>query len=444
MDTRYSDLIFTNIPHGIFTVDENRRIISFNPTAEAITGWKQEEVIGRKCSEIFRTSNCDRHCFLQDSISAGETHRDHEVTIVHRTGNELLVSVSTAALQNDEGKIVGGVEMFRDLRDIQELRRQLSASYKTGDIVSKSPSMAEVRQLISMVARSDSTVLVQGEPGAGKELVARAIHNQSERRDGPFVAVNCGALPETLVESELFGHVRGAFTDARRDRPGRFAQARFGTILLDEIGDVSAAVQVKLLRVLQEREFVPLGSVRSIKSDVRVIAATNRDLTREIMVGRFRGDLYYRLNIVTITLPALRERLEDIPLLTEHFINRFNTAQGRRIEGMTQHAMAALMSHPFPGNVRELENAVEHAFVVSTGRTIQLENLPPAIRSGPISVSLEQAVETPLLDGAESTVIRQALERHNGNRRLTAQDLGISRSTLWRKMKRHGISGRGW
>lgn len=354
------------------------------------------------------------------------------------------MSVSTAALRDDEGRIVGGVEMFRDLRDIQELRRQLSASYKMGDIVSKSPAMAEVRQLISMVARSDSTVLVQGEPGTGKELVARAIHNQSERRDGPFVAVNCGALPETLVESELFGHVRGAFTDARRDRQGRFAQARFGTILLDEIGDVSAAVQVKLLRVLQEREFMPLGSVRSVKSDVRVIAATNRDLTREIMVGRFRGDLYYRLNIITITLPSLRERPEDIPLLTEHFIHRFNTAQGRRIEGVTQRAMAALLSHPFPGNVRELENAVEHAFVVSSGRTVQLEDLPPAIRSGPVSISPERSVETPALDGAAASVIRQALERHRGNRQLAAQDLGISRSTLWRKMKRHGISGSGW
>lgn len=444
MDSRYSELIFTDIPHGIFTVDAQRRITSFNPAAEAITGWTEGEVLGRRCSEVFRSSHCETRCFLKHSIEAGEAHRDREVSIAHRDGSDLPVSVSTAALHDDEGAVLGGVEMFRDLKDIQTLRLELKRSYRSDDIISKSTAMRGVRQMIPMVARSNSTVLIQGEPGTGKELVARAIHNLGKRRDGPFVAVNCGALPETLVESELFGHVRGAFTDARRDRSGRFAQAHLGTILLDEIGDVAAAVQVKLLRVLQEREFVPLGSVRPVKTDVRVIAATNRDLSQEVMTGRFRGDLFYRLNIVTITLPPLRARNEDIPLLTDHFIARFNAIQGRQLRGISQRAMAALMSHPFPGNVRELENAVEHAFVVCESSTIELEDLPAAIRGGAQELATTpRAVPSPL-DEVEAHTIRQTLDRNDGNRTRAAKDLGISRSTLWRKMKRHRITGRSW
>jgi len=441
IDPRYGSLIFENIPHGIFTVDADGRITSFNRAAEEITGWTLAEVLGQRCTSIFNSNHCAGRCFLFNSIKQGEPHRDCEVHILKRNGTEIPVAVSTASLTDDDGTIVGGVEMFRDLTEVNILRRELEGTYQIGDIISKSSAMKGVRELLPLVARSDSTVLIEGEPGTGKELVARAIHNMGPRREGPFVGVNCGALPDTLVESELFGHVRGAFTDAKTDKPGRFAKAEGGTLLLDEIGDISAAVQVKLLRVLQEREYVPLGSSEPIKADVRILAATNRDLSHEAMNGRFRQDLYFRLNVVRIVLPPLRSRWEDIPLLVNHFIERFNTLQGRRISGISERAMMTLAGHAFPGNVRELENAIEHAFVVCAGNTIRREDLPPHIR-GEAAVpepTPRQADRKPL-DAAEAATIRDTLKRHRGNRTESARSLGISRNTLWRKMKKYGIT----
>jgi len=451
LDPRYGHLIFDNIPHAIFTVDAAGVITSFNRAAEQISGWPRREVLGRRCRDVFRSTHCSGSCFLFDSIEDGQTHRDREVRIVRRDGTELPVSVSTAALRDDRGSVLGGVEMFRDLSVEETLRRQLMESYTCDDIVSKSAAMRSVRDLLPLVARSDSTVLIEGEPGTGKELVARAIHNLGPRSSGPFVAVNCGALPDTLVESELFGHVRGAFTDAKADKPGRFAIASGGTLLLDEIGDISPAVQVKLLRVLQEKEFVPLGGTRPVQADVRILAATNRDLSHEVVRGRFRQDLFFRLNVVRVALPPLRARWEDIPLLVDHFVTRFNALQGRRISGVSERAMAALLGYAWPGNVRELENAVEHAFVVCGGSTIRLEDLPPHFRGDDDRLPWRQhdllVAERPArgrnIDGplvtAEAHAIRQALERNGGNRSRAARDLGISRTTLWRKMRRHGL-----
>jgi PAS domain S-box-containing protein len=440
LDPRYGELIFENIPHGIFTVDADGRITSFNAAAERITGWRHQEAIGRLCREVFLANHCETGCFLFESIEEGPPHRDQEVRIVRRDGSELLVEVSTAGLRNKEGVVVGGVEMFRDLSDLDTLRRQIFSGYTCEDIVSKSAAMRGVRELLPLVANSDSTVLIEGEPGTGKELVARAIHNLGPRREAPFVAVNCGALPDTLVESELFGHVRGAFTDAKRDKKGRFAMAEGGTLLLDEIGDVSPAVQVKLLRVLQEREYLPLGSSQPMKTNVRVLAATNRDLALEAMNGRFRQDLFYRLNVVRVALPPLRSRVDDVPLMVDHFIDRFNTLQGRRIRGISERAMKTLMAQTFPGNVRELENAIEHAFVVCAGNTIRVEDLPAHIRGESISAGAKAVSIHGPLESAEAAAIREALARHGGNRTRAAQDLGISRNTLWRKMKKHGIS----
>jgi len=440
IDPRYGSLIFDNIPHGIFTVDARGRITSFNRAAEDITGWTEREVLGKQCTSIFNSNHCAGRCFLFNSIEQGEPHRDRDVQIVKRDGTEIPVAVSTASLKSDDGEVIGGIEMFRDLTEVNTLRRELEGSYSIGDIVSKSAAMRGVRELLPLVARSDSTVLIEGEPGTGKELIARAIHNMGPRRDGPFIGVNCGALPDTLVESELFGYVRGAFTDAKKDKPGRFAAAKGGTLLLDEIGDISAAVQVKLLRVLQEREYLPLGSSEPVKTDVRILAATNRDLSHEAMNGRFRQDLYFRLNVVRIVLPPLRSRWEDIPLLVNHFIERFNTLQGRRISGISKRAMTTLANHPFPGNVRELENAVEHAFVVCTGDTIRHEDLPPHIRGEPAVPPMEpREPDMGPLDAAEAAAIRDALRRHRNNRTRTAQSLGISRNTLWRKIKKYGI-----
>jgi transcriptional regulator with PAS, ATPase and Fis domain len=272
--------------------------------------------------------------------------------------------------------------------------------------------------------------------------VARAIHNLGQRKDKPFVAVNCGAIPDTLVESELFGHVKGAFTDARSDRPGRFAMAEGGTLLLDEVGEISPAVQVKLLRVLQEREYTPLGGDRPVPSDVRILAATNCDLAAEVSKRRFRQDLYFRLNVIRLSLPPLRARSDDIPLLVDHFVRKFNALQGRRITSLSDRAMACLMSYQYPGNVRELENAIEHAFILCGGNTIHYDSLPPQICESfenPAASGIAAQPQGSPLEDAEATAIREALERSDGNRTRAAKDLGISRNTLWRKMKRHGM-----
>lgn len=442
LDPRYGRLIFEQMPHGIFTVDEWGRITSFNRAAERITGWSRDQVVGKPCSQIFRSDHCRDSCFLFHSIEGGESHRDKEVKIVRKDGSEVLVAVSTAALRGDDGAVIGGVEMMRDLREVVTLRKQINADYTTQDIVSKSNAMRGVRELLPLVAKSNSTVLIEGEPGTGKELVARAIHNLGPRRDKPFVAVNCGAIPETLVESELFGHVRGAFTDAKQDRPGRFAVAQGGSLLLDEIGELAPSVQVKLLRVLQEKEFTPLGSMGAVEADVRILAATNRDLSLEVMNGRFRQDLYFRLNIVRVAVPPLRARTGDIPLLVRHFIKRFNALQGRRISNVSDAAMASLMEYRYPGNVRELENAIEHAFVICAGATIGVEDLPPHIRNRSMEPPEHdpRAVHLGPLQNAEAVAINDALARHNGNRTRAAQELGISRNTLWRKMKKHGVT----
>ncbi len=447
LDPRYGALIYENIPCGVFTVNEDGRITSFNRAAEQITGWRRREVVGRPCSDVFQIGRCTESCFLRQSIEHVETHTDQEVAIQRRDGRRLLVAISTAALKDEQGRVIGGVEMFRDLSMVAHLRRQLLASYTAEDIVAKSAAMQEVKELLPLVARSSSTVLIEGEPGTGKELIARAIHNLGPRRERPFVAVNCGALPEDLVESELFGYKRGAFTDATRDKPGRFAMAEGGSLLLDEVGELSPAMQVKLLRVLQEREYTPLGGVRSERSDVRILAATNRDLAEEVAQRRFRQDLYFRLNIVRVSLPPLRGRDGDIPLLVAHFIAKFNALQGRRIGDISESAMARLLAHDYPGNVRELENAVEHAFVVCGGNVIRLEDLPPQIRGqgdGTQPVAPRAAIGglKPLQE-AEAGAIREALHRHGGNRTLAARSLGLSRTTLWRKMKRLGI-GDGW
>jgi PAS domain S-box-containing protein len=439
LDPRYGDLVFDHIPHGIFTVDATGRITSFNQAVAEITGWAPAEALGRPCREVFRANHCEEACFLFQSIVEGGPHRDQEVKITRKDGSELLVAVSTAPLRDVDGNVIGGVEMVRDLSEVETLRRQISRSYTCEDIVSKSPAMRGVRELLPLVARSTSTVLIEGEPGTGKELIARAIHTLGPRRDKPFVAINCSAIPETLLESELFGHVRGAFTDARSDKPGRFAQAQGGTLLLDEVGELSTSVQVKLLRVLQEREFTPLGSISPVKADVRILAATNRDLSLEVMSGRFRQDLYFRLNVVRTALPPLRARTSDIPLLVEHFIERFNALQGRRMTHISDRAMACLMNYRFPGNVRELENAIEHAFVVCPDATIKFEDLPPHIRGESTTAAPAHAVHLGPLENAEAAAIRNALARHNGNRTRAAKDLGISRNTLWRKMKRSGI-----
>jgi len=436
-------IILDSIADGVFTVDRDFVITSFNRAAERITGFTAAEAVGEKCYNIFRTSVCQTGCLLAESIRTGREISGLELTILNRRNVEIPISVSTAVLRNRKGEAVGGVETFRDLTAVQGLRREMRQRYSLDDMLSKNHRMQEVFALVPDVAASAAAVLIQGETGTGKDLLARALHNQSPRHQGPFVKVNCGALPDTLLESELFGHVAGAFTDARGQRKGRFEAADGGTIFLDEIGDTSPAMQVKLLRVVQEGTFEPVGSSETRSTDVRVIAATNRDLKALVAQGRFRQDLYYRINTVLLTLPPLRNRREDIPLLVEHFIERFNGLTGKQVANVAGEAMRALMTYHWPGNVRELEHAIEHAFVLAKEVTIDLSHLPDELaqpdRAG--SAADSSSYRSILLQ-SERQAIQEVLERHRWNKTAASRELGVSRTTLWRKMRKLGVPPR--
>ncbi|MBW1991820.1 MAG: sigma 54-interacting transcriptional regulator [Deltaproteobacteria bacterium] len=434
--TPQSEIILNSIADGVFTVDRDWRVTFFNQAAETITGVPAAEALGRPCYEVFRANVCESACVLRHTLETGKPVVDQAIAILRADGREIPISVSTALLRNEKGEIIGGVETFRDLSLVVELRREIERQYRLGDIISKSPQMQKILALLPEIARSDSTVLIEGESGTGKELVARALHHLSSRAQGPFVAINCGALPDTLLESELFGHTAGAFTDARKDRLGRFALAEKGTLFLDEIGDISPALQIRLLRVLEERAYMPLGSSKTIKADVRIIAATHRDLAKLVEEGIFRRDLYYRINVVKLTLPRLAERKEDIPLLAQHFIERFNKLKGKKILGLSHEVLSIFMHHHWPGNVRELENAIEHAFILCPSGLIQPQHLPehlrPEYQPGPLLSGLT-------LKEIEKRALWEALERNHWRRLATARELGIDKNTLRRKLKRLGL-----
>ncbi|MGB9606711.1 MAG: sigma-54 interaction domain-containing protein, partial [Bryobacteraceae bacterium] len=370
---------------------------SFNRAAERITGVPREEALGRPCWEVFHSNRCEEGCALRRTMRTGKPVINATAEIVNAAGERIPIRVSTNLLTDEQGHVTGGVETFQDLRPLEELRRVLEGRYRFEDMVGRSEPMMRLFALLPQIAASRATVLLEGASGTGKELFARAIHNLSPRRRRPFIAVNCGALPDTLLESELFGYKAGAFTDARRDKPGRFALADGGTLFLDEVGDVSPAMQARLLRVLQEREIEPLGATAPLKVDVRVIAATNKDLAELVREGKFREDLYYRIRVVHLRIPPLRERREDIPLLVEHIMGKLNRLHGRAIVGVSDQVMARLMEYDYPGNVRELENILEHAFVLCRGERIELEHLPPELKpareSGAVAgpVTLEAA-----------------------------------------------------
>lgn len=433
---RHHQIILDSIGDGVFTVDLGWRIMSFNKAAERITGIPREEAIGQLCYEVFRANVCEADCVLRHTITTEKPIRSMPVYIVRADKKRIPISVSTAVLRSEAGEVIGGVETFRDLTVVHELRKELQKQHSYGDIISKSEEMRKLFSILPQIAESDSTVLIEGATGTGKELVARAIHHNSPRKKGPFVAVNLGALPETLCGSELFGYKAGAFTDAKKDKPGRFALAQDGTIFLDEIGDVSLAVQVSLLRVLEGKVYEPLGSTNAVTTNARVIAATHRNLEKLVQEGRFRDDLYYRIDVIKLSLPPLSERKEDIPLLVNHFVNRFNRLTGRQVIGLSQEAMAAFMLYDWPGNVRELENAIEHAFVLCQGELIRLNHLSMQI------VPKDQSMIMPTgltLREIEKSAIEEALQRNHWKKVVTARELGIDKNSLRRKIKRLGI-----
>jgi PAS domain S-box-containing protein len=433
-------IILDSIADGVFTVDSNLKVTSFNRSAEKITGIKKEEAIGRQCWEVFRASICEKRCALKYTMNTGQPVLNQSIYIVNLHGERLPVSISTALLRDEQDRVIGGVETFRDLSVVEELRKELTKRHSFQDIISKNKEMRRLFGVLEQVSESDATILLEGESGTGKELFAKAIHALSPRKTGPMITINCGSLPDTLLESELFGYEKGAHSTAFKDKPGRLSMADGGTLFLDEIGDISPALQVRLLRVLQDKTYEPLGSTKSLKTDVRIVAATNKNLQSLVEEGKFRQDLFYRINVVKLVLPPLRSRREDIPLLVEHFIRKFGRLSGKEIQGLSPEVFPMLMSHDFPGNVRELENIIEYATVVCKNGAIGLEHLPDFFNHskenranpspGPKPSSLEQM---------ERTYILEALKRHQWNRAATAAEMAIHPTTLWRKMKRLNI-----
>lgn len=430
----FTNVILDSIAEGVFTVDEEWKISSFNRAAEMITGFSRENVIGKYCKEIFRSNVCMVDCPLAQALKMKGMVLDRELKIIQKDGNVLDVAVNAAVLYDDQGNPRGGVETFRDMSRIRKLTEELTGRYEFRNIIGKSKRMQEIYRLIEDITDSDSTVIIEGESGTGKELIANAIHYHSNRKKNPFIKISCSAFSETLLESELFGHDKGAFTGAFKDKPGRFELADKGTIFLDEIGESSSAVQVKLLRVLQDRSFERVGGTETIKVNIRVIAATNRDLKKEIENGSFRKDLYYRLNIIPIELPPLKYRKEDIHLLVNHFILKFNKIMNKKIRGTSTEALNLLEIFDYPGNIRQLENAIEYAFNRCKGKTINADMLPAEIRFALNVDSRKYDMDS------EKARILNALEKNKWNYKKAAEFLRISRTTLWRRVKKYNIS----
>jgi PAS domain S-box-containing protein len=412
MENKEQNVILDSISEGVFTVDLDWRIASFNRAAEEITGIRYQDAIGKHCRDVLRSDVCETGCTLSETMRTGKSITNKAVHIIDTNGKRRAIAISTALLKDTQGKVIGGVETFRDTSTIEQLRREIEGRYSCEDIISQSHKMQNLFAILPNIAESNTTILIEGESGTGKELFARAIHNLGFRKDKPFVAVNCGALPDTLLESELFGYKAGAFTDAKKDKLGRFALAEGGTIFLDEIGDVSASVQVKLLRVLQEKTYDP--------------------------VGGFRDDLYYRINVMKLELPPLRDKKEDISLLVDHFVSKFNQLHNKNICCVTNEVTAALLAYDFPGNVRELENIIEHCFVLCEGEIIEAKHLPLSVRPDLKNESAQDS-EPATIQQMEIILITQALRRNKGNKTAAAKELGIDKSTLFRKIKTHGI-----
>jgi PAS domain S-box-containing protein len=431
------NIILDSIADGVFTVDQDWRITSFNRAAIKITGVSKEEAIGQLCKDVLKADICEKNCCLRTTMKTGEPIVNKKVYIIDAEGRRLPISISTALLRDRAGALLGAVETFRDISIEEDLRKVIKAKYSFADIISKNHKMLQLFDMLPDIAVSQSTVLIEGESGTGKELFASAIHNLSPRKKQPFIAVNCSALPDTLLESELFGYKAGAFTDAKKDKPGRFRLAENGTLFLDEIGDITPAMQVRLLRVLQEKTYEPLGATESVEHNVRIIAATNKNLEELVHQGSFREDLFYRIHIFKITLPPLRERMEDIPLLTEHFIARFNALQKKDITGVSDEAMSVLMAYAYPGNIRELANIIERAFILCKTGFIEKKHLPDSLFT---SASVHATSDSLSLKDMESTCLINALRENNWNCLKTARQLGIHKSTLYRKIKSLGIS----
>jgi two-component system, NtrC family, response regulator HydG len=452
--SRFLNQVIDSMAEGMFTLNNEGRISSWNKAMEHITGYGVEEALGQPCGFLNFNRCFGKVCPTSITECGLFKHGGTEIKecfLRHKSGNDVPVIKNARVVKDEDGATIGAVETVTDLTELNEARtkaeeamRRLSEIYQFHNIIGKSQVMQEVFVAIKAAADSEAAVLVQGESGTGKELVAGAIHHHSERAAKPMVIVNCSALSESLLESELFGHVKGAFTGAHRDRIGRFEEAGGGTIFLDEIGEISPFIQVKLLRVLQEREIERVGESRRRRIDIRLITATQKDLFNLVGQGLFRDDLYYRLKVFPVYLPPLRRRKEDIPLLVNHFIRHYNQKTGMKIQNATQNAMRVIMDYEWPGNVRELENAVEHAFVLCTGDQIDVFDLPVEIRR----TGYHPAISLNDPESKSGVVSRIDLSRERlievlhecgWNKAETARRIGLNRTVVWRYMKKWNI-----
>jgi PAS domain S-box-containing protein len=432
--------VMEQFPQGVFVVNTRWQLSYFNQAAQEITGFSRNEAIGKFCWEIFRSNLCHKRCPMRISMSTGQAMRDQEVEIVSKSGQKKLILVNTGQIKKPGHMVLGGVETFTDMIGLQYPASQQPAE-GLSDIVGVSPQMQEIIHILPTIAASDSNVLILGETGTGKELIARAIHLLSPRRQGPFQVVNCSAFPETLLESELFGHERGAFTGAVSSKAGKFELARGGVLFLDEIGDLRSDLQVKLLRVLEDKSFERVGGNRKISLEARIVAASNVDLHEAMREGKFRDDLYYRLFTVPIHLPPLREKREDIPILVKHFLEKLNRKFNKKVKGVDPKVMRLFCRHPWPGNVRELQHVLEYCFVFTKGPFISERHLPKLESAwAGRELELPVGVASPLETLERETIIK-ALERTYGCKQEAARLLKISRSKLWRKMRHYHIEG---
>jgi len=439
--TKDCDQILDSVAVGVFSVDRDLTIHFFNAQAEVITGFSKQEALGRKCYEIFRTERCLRKCSLRKAIETKSQIVKVRNVILNKENREIPVDITVSVLLDGEGNVIGGVESFLDDTLRISLEKEIRGSWGFQDIVGRDDRIRKVFDVLSTVASTDAHILLQGETGTGKDLVARAIHNASRRREGPFIKVNCAALPPQLLESELFGYRKGAFTDARTNKPGRFQLAEGGTIFLDEIGEMPRELQAKLLQVLDEKEFFPLGSTLPVNVNVRVIASTNRRLRKMTADRDFRADLYYRLSVVEIEIPPLRERSADIPLLIDHFLSEHARLRGEARSEVPPAFMKILLDYDYPGNVRELKNILEHAVILAGAQRLDVQFLPAYLLNpaGAGGGGIAKAPGADTGDAGERNAIKTALQSHGWNRTEAARALRINRTTLWRRMKKHRL-----
>jgi PAS domain S-box-containing protein len=442
-DDRRLKIILDNLDIGVLTVDCSGHVSFFNTMAEKITGFMRKEILGKSCATLFGKETFDDVILLAETISNGRPRSNKEEEVITHEGQVIPIRANVMALKNEEGRIVGGLATISDLSLKYQLDSAIRDRYTFYDMIGKDPAMQKIFDIIPLIAASDATVLVEGPTGTGKDILAKVIHTASSRREKPLVKVNCAALPDNLLESEMFGYVRGAFTGAEKDKPGRFQEADGGTIFLDEIGDLPLSLQAKLLRVLEDKEFYPLGSRKTTKVNIRIIAATNQGLDQLVKAKLFREDLFYRLNVMRLELPPLKDRKGDVPLLISHILKRLCATRDVRVDKISENAMEVLLNHDYPGNVREIENIIEHALIICQGNIIERKHLPLALQKKDALTMLSEQEKVDLnkeVGSSEQNMIKEMLYKYNWNRSKTAQALNVNRTTLWRKMKKHNIS----